>query len=155
MRCTFMKKPYKVLSTAALATVFASSALVPVIAQAEETQIQAAIDSVLVEKDGKVFELDFFLFNELVGEGETFDIKYVKAGGKTFTPAQFNEAFGEASTISEVADLLANAGLYEPTEVTVDGTVEINENGELVFTETPDETPEENLNETFFYNLAA
>ena len=149
MRCLRMKKPLNVLSKSAMAAVLASSALVPVAVQAAEAPV--SVDKILVEKDGKIFELSYDVFNELTGEGHEFKIVNVVVNNKTFKVEDFNEAFGESETLAEATATLDAEELYHPVKVDVAGNVTAGENGP----QFNDETPEEKVNETFFYNLAA
>lgn len=120
-----MKKPINVLSTAALAAVFASSTLVPVAVQAAEET--TTLDSVLVEKDGKVFELAYDLFLDFNADGEDFNIVNVKVGDKTYAVEDFYDALADNDTLTETLESLTEN--YDATTVEVAGEVTVNDEG--------------------------
>ena len=140
----------KIMKTS-LAAVLAASAIVPV-ASAEAAQ-QFTFDKVVVAKDGKNLEISFDLFNELLGDVvSTADLRYVTDNaGNHYDLALFNEYLSEYDgDFDKTITALAEAKLAV-TDVTVQEGV-VNDKGELV---GKGETPEEKVNETFFYNLAA
>lgn len=140
----------KVVKTS-LAAVLVASAIVPA-ATAEAAQTQNVQDFV-VSKDGKNLTVNTTLFNEAIVEGmiKGNDVTFIKStNGKIYSKTNFDEALVEANGNVEAALVMLEKANLEVELTTVEG--EFNTNGELV---AKDETPEEKVNETFFYNLAA
>ncbi|KFL42825.1 hypothetical protein CH76_10270 [Lysinibacillus sp. BF-4] len=145
-----MTKPFKTLSTAALAAVFASSALVPV-ASAEAPAAAASVEKVVVEQDGKLIEITQKEYIDLFLAGKEPKVKFITLNDeKTYTVEQYTDAFLSNSLDNDKAlEQLSEKATAVTPENVLPGKV--NEDGQIV----ADETPEEKVNETFFYNLAA
>ena len=145
-----MTKPFKTLSTAALAAVFASSALVPV-ASAEAPAEAIAVEKVIVEQEGKLIEITMSEYVNLFLSGKEPTVKFITLNDeKTYTVEQYADAFLANSLDNEKAlEQLAEKATPTTPENVLPGKVD--ENNQIV----ADETPEEKVNETFFYNLAA
>lgn len=144
-----MKKPFNVLSKTTMAAFLATSALVPAaVAHAEES---VNIEEIIVAHEGKIYSVSFEDFNEMMDEDASFEILQVKFGGKYYSFEDFSSAIDETTSLTETKNLLEEYEYDFSEEYPVDGVVENNGQGP----EFKDETPEEKVNETFFYNLAA
>lgn len=147
-----MNKPFKTLSTAALAAVFASSALVPV-ASAEVAPAQAAsLSKIIVEYNGQNVALTVSDYSDLLDAGKInpATVKYVELStGDKYTLDAYSEALDALSNVEDTAEYLAEKGTPSEVKDVKDGTIK---DGEI---QVEDGTPEEKVNETFFYNLAA
>lgn len=145
-----MKKANKKVFATSMAAVLAASAIVPV-ASAEAAE-SINVDQFVVLKDGKNITLDKAIFEDALVEGivSTDEVKYVKGtDSKVYDMALFNDFLVEADgNIDEAFKLLSKTSNSVDVP-TVEGAIV---DGELV---ANDETPEEKVNETFFYNLAA
>jgi len=145
-----MKKPMKTLSTAALATLFATTAIVPVAAADTPAEAQYEIEHVVLDNEGKNYTVSLADFNEAVGENVEMKVAHVKVNGKYYTLADFNEAVGESDSLEEALKSLEES--YDEVDLNVDGTFDFDEEtGDWVY---QDAQPEDRLNETFFYNVA-
>ena len=144
-----MKKPFKTLSSATLAAVFAASAIVPVASAEAATNKQ--IDEVVFSKDKELISLTAVEYNDAFEAGLLANdtISHIKVGDKYFTAEQFNDAFEAQSNLEEAIKLLEEKATPAELKDVTQGTIK---DGQLV---GKDETPEEKVNETFFYNLAA
>ncbi|CEA01895.1 hypothetical protein BN1050_01061 [Metalysinibacillus saudimassiliensis] len=149
-----MAKKIKKFGATTLAAVLASSALVPAALAADPVQ-QQQVDEVVIVKDGKNITVTLDKY-EAALRAEIFtgsEVKYVVSGEKIYKLTDYETALrsSDNNTPEEAIALLSkNDDKYAQKNLqTVEGEIK---NGELV---AKDETPEEKVNETFFYNLAA
>lgn len=135
-----MKKSKKVFSTLA-ATAVLTSAVMPVGAFAAE---QVSPANVLVEKDGKLYSLDFDTALQLLNEGDSLTIKHVEVNGVHYSVDNFIEIMNESSSIKEATEFLAQTeeNPYVPTTPTVNGEVTFNPDGSLEYEDKTPSTPE-------------
>ena len=143
-----MKKSVKKISTTGLAAAFVVSAIVPV--AAAETPA-TAVQQVIVEVEGKLVQITMSEYIELFMGGKEPTVKYITLNnGETFSKEQYVEAFMGSDMDNDVAltVLADDEEPATPNAPVAEGSVK---DGEIVI----GDTPEENLNETFFYNLAA
>lgn len=146
-----------------LVSAVAISAVAPVVASADEVKSVIPV-GFYFEVDGVYKEVSYEIFaNEKlkVLMGGTSDlIEYLKGDSENVTPVAFNMG-GKVVSYTEYATAKVKA-VMNNTEITVEDIAELEdyqlpenveryEDGKWVV----DETPEENLNETFFYNLVA
>ena len=138
------------MSTASLAAVFAASAIVPV-ASAEAAQA-LDIEKVVFTQDGNLVTLTYEDYLEALEAGVLkSELTHVQAtDGKVYSYENYVEALEVSKNdpaaalglLNKSGDEIKNPKLSEG-QVDKDGNV------------VADETPEEKVNETFFYNLAA
>lgn len=137
-----------------MAAVLASSALVPtMVAQAADTQA-VNVKEVVFEYQGKLLQLPLveYLDAESLGELDgTQAVKYIKDNkGNAYNLIDYLDAYALNDNNVEAAFKELET---EKKEVTLDQEVT---DGKIVDGKVVgDETPEEKVNETFFYNLAA
>lgn len=129
-----MKKNLKVLSTASLAAVLASSTLVPTAVAAAEDNSALVLDKVIVEKNGENLSLPVALFSDAIIEGllSGSDLSYVQtADGTIYTNEAFSDALIETGgNLTEAFALLKEANLAVEDLKVSEG--EFNDKGELV-----------------------
>lgn len=147
-----MVKPYKVLSKASMAAVIAASAIVPA-ATASAADVQKEVEYVVFEKDGQLLKLtldDYAVAYTLGKINKTEQVKYVQdTKGTVYLLDDYAVAYTLTNKdVDKAFDRLAK----ENKEVKVDNVAD----GKIVDGKVVgDETSEEKVNETFFYNLAA
>ena len=150
-----MKKPLKVLSSAALATVFTASTLVPVAAAEAKVPVEATQleDITLKTEDGKLAYISY----EEYAEALTAKIVSVKgithigaADGSRYSYEDFSEALSAAKNVEKALELLYKSGSQDNDAEIYEGFFD--EDNKLQA--KVDEQPEDRLNETFFYNVA-
>lgn len=129
-----MKKNLKVLSTASLAAVFATSAIVPTAAIAAENATGLTVDSVIVTQGDLNLKISDDMLSEAIFEGflNGSEVTYVVTNeGDIYSDDLFSEALFETNgNISEAFTFLKENG-YQVTDLpVVEG--EFNEDGELV-----------------------
>lgn len=145
----------KKLALAALATTVAASAVaVPTFVGAEGTE-ELSLQRVVVTFEGKQYVISPQDFTRAVsGRGDAElqnivkggELTGVEVGGKFIAANQYTRVMRDGViTVEEITAI-------EAQDTT--NAVEKDANGEWVPV-NPGETPEENLNETFFYNLVA
>ncbi|BAK17771.1 ABC-type polar amino acid transport system, ATPase component [Solibacillus silvestris StLB046] len=144
-----MAKNYKKLTKAGLAAALVTSAIVPV-ASAATPAAAEEVSYVIIDQDGKLVKISIEDYSTLLGGGQNPTVKYITlTNEETFTIDQFSEVLGATLELGATLTYLANnSEPTAPSNVSEGSIVD----GELV---VEDETPEENSNETFFYNLAA
>ena len=148
-----LKKPIKVLSSTALASVLAATTLVPVVSAEAPQDVPAdakILADVLVEVDGKVLSLDLRTYQSALSQNyvSSKQIKYVRAKeGSTYPLRAYQSARGQTNSIPEALEYLYLKGFQVDLKDIPNGIVE---DGKII----PDEQPEDRLNETFFYNAA-
>lgn len=142
-----LKKPLKVLSTAGLATVFATSALVPVAAAEQPVEQNLEVTEYAVVKDGKILTVSVEAYGDYLVESDVEEVQAYGVDGKYFNVEDFGDFLVEYGTVEATVEALEKAG-KALTEEVVDGEII---DGEIV---AKDEQPEDRLNETFFYNVA-
>lgn len=149
-----MGKQLKKIAKYSMATALATSALVPsaVAFAADEKVVATDITKVVVENEkGQLVELDLEQYSRaaLMGAMKDTDIKYVVANNdEVYDLEQYSRALLMNAGNKEVALELIKEDAIKDAPI-LKG--EISEDGKAV----ADETPEEKVNETFFYNLAA
>lgn len=140
------------MSKTAMVAVLATSALTPVIASAAESTVELKLDKVVIKSGDNLVSLDATTFSQAIRAGKITanQLAYVQDNqGNIYDKDQYAQALRYASLNQSEAfkALLDNDAKQDVTPVegtiNVDGTIEL------------DPTPEENLNETFFNNLAA
>lgn len=145
-----MSKQGKKVTALSAAAVLAASAIVPVAATAAPAQAQE-IDYVIFTTDsGKLASLPMEDYDLALGAGiVAVEPTHVQlTDGSVYDMDDFNLALGATNNLEEAIALLIENGSKVTSEVKPG---EIND-GKVVI---GDETPEEKVNETFFYNLAA
>lgn len=148
-----MTKQGKKVTALSAAAVLAASAIVPVASAAPAAPAaEAATIShvVFTTESGQLASLPMDKYNAALSAGAiTAKPTHVQlSDGKAYTMEQYNGALSaSAGSVEEATKLLAEKAKPTTAEVT-EGKVS---NGNVV----TDETPEEKVNETFFYNLAA
>lgn len=149
-------KNVKKTAITGLAALLATSAVVPAaVASADNSAVTALKEVVLELTDGSKVQVDY----EAYKAAKTAEIEWAEKA-KVIGTVGSDEAtyaikdFIEAKTAAE-GDLAATLTLLaenkKPVEIKDVKKAEVKD-GELV---VKDETPEEKVNETFFYNLAA
>jgi len=149
-----MSKPLKVLSTAALASVFAASALVPTAvveaAEPQETVAAKTIENVIFKtKDGQLayISLDLYMkaHSTIITEGPT----YIKGDNEVYYDLEdYMKAFSAGKDLEKTLAILHSKDKGLAIDKVVEGKIT---DKEVV---AKDEQPEDRLNETFFYNVA-
>lgn len=151
MRWINLKKPFNTLSKSAFAAVIASSALVPVAAQAAEAT--QPIEGVVVKTaDGQFASLSFEKYQEALAVGilSAKDITHVVGNdNKNYTMEKYQEALAITGNLTAAMEKLEEVNAEDKDSKVLEGEIK---DGKVV---VADETPEEKVNETFFYNLAA
>ena len=147
-----LTKPYKLYSKASMAAILATAAIVPA-ATASAEAVQTDVAKVVFEQDGKTLSLPVKEYNKAKALGTldgTQEVKYVTdTKGNSYLASDYKKAFAlngkdKAEALNKLAADNKQQDLPNITEgKIVDGKV------------VSDETPEEKVNETFFYNLAA
>lgn len=137
-----------------MAAVLASSALVPtMVAQAADTSV-VSVSEVVFEYQGQLLQLPLveYLDAESLGDLDgTQSVKYIKDNkGNVYNLVDYLDAYALNNNSAEEAFKELQADKKEVTleQEIADGKIV---DGKVV----ADETPEEKVNETFFYNLAA
>lgn len=109
-RIKMTKKPFKVMTTAAMAAAFSASAIVPAAVMAAETPAEAlSVTEYIVEKDGGLYSVDLETFLELKGADLALTAKYVKASnGKVYSLDNYLEAKSavEGGTMTDALEIL-------------------------------------------------
>lgn len=148
-----MTKKFNKATKASLATLLATSAIVPVASANTEAVANDIVSVVFEYEPGKFakYSLDEYGFNLSIGAIKNTNISHViDNGGNIYTLDDYGFSLGLANGDKTAAfESLKKENVavdIKPTEGSID------ENGNVV---GKDETPEENVNETFFYNLAA
>lgn len=147
-----MKKPLKVLSAGALATVFAASALTPVAAATvEDNKVDQYVLQDVVFHDGdKLAKIPFSLYTkELAFKTIDDQVAYVMyPNGEMYDLALYTKelAFNNNDAKATYEALKDNAIEEEVYEGYIDDKGKVRAKA--------DEQPEDRLNETFFYNAA-
>jgi len=150
-----MKKPFNVLSKASMIAAITASSIIPVAVSAAEVEQQAVdLEMVLLEKDGKYFEISVeeYLSEKSFGTGfepvklvQSSEGKYYKLDDylsyKAFINGEITETFADLDEDNKEV-VLERVGKVVIDEKT----------GEVSY--VLDEQPEDRLNETFFYNVA-
>lgn len=130
-----MKKPFKVMSAGALATVLATSALVPVIsASAEEA---ATLQSVIVTKNDVNYKVTLDQYNDAIDAGTASDLipgHITTSNNQNYTLDQFNDALDNADgNVTAALATLVTSGTpvtLETVDAEFDGNGNLIENGE-------------------------
>lgn len=140
MRCTnkMTKKPFKVLSTTAMAAALATSALVPAAVFAAEDNVNLSVSDYIVEKDGQLYSVDTATFLEMKAGKVAPTPKFVKtAAGKVYDLNDYLEAKSSniGATMQDALELLAEDQSLEK-DVTY-GNVEIGEDGTPIYKPAP------------------
>lgn len=149
-----MGKQLKKIAKYSMAAALASSALVPsaVALAADEKEVATDISFVVVKNEQGLIKLDLEAYNAALAfdEIKDTDVQYVVAdNGDIFTLDAYNAELAFADSPAEALKTLTENNAAKDI-VVKDG--KISEDGKAV---AEDETPEEKVNETFFYNLAA
>ena len=153
-----MNKPFKVLSSVALASVMSVSALTPV-AAAENTQEQINVQEFIFENhEGYTVKVSLDMYNAAfdLGAIDTKNNKFVKGtDNQYYSIDKYNAAFDIAGTPEGAMKILAEKNQHE-IDVEEDKiySAEFNKDTKQ-FDAIIDDQPEDRLNETFFYNFAA
>lgn len=144
-----MAKPFKKLSATGLAAALVASSIVPAVS-AETPAAAPAVQDVVVKQDGKLISISMDDYSTLLGAGKTPEIAFITLNnGETFDIEQFGDALGATLELNKALTYLADEATPATPENVLTGSVD--EKGNIV----ADQTPEEKVNETFFYNLAA
>jgi len=123
------KSPYKVLSTSALATFFAVSALVPVATVSAETAYD--LDQVIVEKDGQTYSFTLSVYRAALLKEflTTHDVGYIHStNGKYYEISAYRSALLKGGNKEQALDLLDDTNLSKdisPIEGQFDNSGEI------------------------------
>ena len=147
-----MKKPLKVLSATALASVMMAGTLVPVAAAATpEQNNQYKIENIVFKDGENLAYLSVADYNMSVALNEVNDtVAYVTyPDGSTYPLEDYNMSYVLSETAEDV-----KKDLEENSQAVEDKIYEgyIDDNGKV--RAKVDEQPEDRLNETFFYNVA-
>ena len=149
-----MGKQLKKIAKYSMTAVLATSALVPsaVAFAADEKPVAKDVTHIVVENESGLVKLNLEDYGTALALGimKDTDVKYVVAdNGEIFSLEDYGTALALSDNAKEKAlEVLAKDSLQQDVKVK-EGT--ISEDGKAV----TDETPEEKVNETFFYNLAA
>lgn len=147
-----MKKPFKVLTSSALAATLAVSAITPAIVLADENAEEYVVQDVVFLDGDKLAEIPFEDYSTALEFEEINDeVMFVRyPNGKTFKFEDYSTEFDFADYNPEETykSLLANS--EELTDKIYEGYID--EDGKVRV--KADEQPEDRLNETFFYNVA-
>ena len=145
-----MTKQGKKVTALSAAAVLAASAIVPVASAAPAAEAATISHVVFTTESGQLASLPMDKYNAALSAGAiTAKPTHVQlSDGKAYTMEQYNGALSaSAGSVEEATKLLAEKAKPTTAEVT-EGKVT---NGNVV----TDGIPEEKVNETFFYNLAA
>jgi len=158
-----MAKKKSLLKASMSVALVTSAVVVPVAASAAEQEAPLSFSKVVVKAaNGTQYVLDTELYSTLFLDKEpastydlvkdaqgNLDIVAIQFGDKYITFEQYGVLFLDSNEGGENRITLSEITAAEPTPL--ENTKEF-VNGEW---KDVDETPEENLNETFFYNFAA
>lgn len=149
-----MGKQLKKIAKYSMAAALATSALVPsaVAFAADEKAVAKDISYVVVKNEQGLIKLNLSEYSSALAfdEIKDTDIQYIVAdNGDIFTLAAYAAELAFANSPEEALKSLTDQNAAQDVAVK-DGS--ISEDGKAV---AEDETPEEKVNETFFYNLAA
>lgn len=127
-------KPFKVLSTTALAAALMTSAIIPVAAAQTPAETAVTVTDVIVTHDSKEYLVDVNTFLELKVAGKSDPVKYVKSSsGKTYLFTDYIEA-KEASDGGKQDDAFAALATDSSFEKDViAGNLVVGENGEVKY----------------------
>ena len=130
-----MNKPYKTLSTAALAAVFAASAIVPVASAATSSQqAVTTLESVIVSLNGQNVKLSLGEYADLLDAGkiQISQVTHVQtANGNNFTLEQYSDYLDIAKDVDLAAGQLEDNGTKQEVPNVKEGSIV---NGEIVVT---------------------
>lgn len=147
-----MAKKYNKMTKAGLAALLVTSAIVPVASANAQENVDKDIDQVVIKlADGTLAKIGLDQYGTYLSIGlikDTNITHVIDKAGNIYTLPEYGAYLSVYGNVEDAISGLENDN--KAVEVTVvQGN--INENGNVVV----DQTPEENLNETFFYNLAA
>ncbi|MEK4425616.1 hypothetical protein [Solibacillus sp. FSL K6-1523] len=141
------KNRYKILSAAAIASVYGASALSPV---AAESPVVKKIDTVFLEYEGLPYEISLENYNFALAAGITFSggIIYISSNKKVYDVKDYNLAYAVAKSISGAIELLEQNGGFHKDIIA--GEIEIDEDGNVSYIDS--NTTKENETKRYFIN---
>lgn len=148
-----MGKQLKKIAKYSMAAALASSALVPsAVALAADEKPATEVVNIVVKNEQGLVKLNLMQYNTMLalGKMKDTDIQYVVAdNGEVYSLKDYNTILALTGNSSSAFEKLKEENAGKPDLEIKEGS--ITEDGKAV----TDETPEEKVNETFFYNLAA